>query len=87
MKAALVVPPVRDFYFTPQRAAFLGVRTLAALLKERDIPHALISGVRQRGRREPLPDSLEHLRPHVGKKYFFEHFYRFGVTEDNLAAQ
>jgi len=87
MKAALVVPPVRDFYFTPQRAAFLGVRTLAALLKERDIPHALISGVRQRGRREPLPDSLEHLRPHVGKTYFFEHFYRFGVTEDNLAAQ
>ncbi|HQP49315.1 MAG TPA: radical SAM protein [Spirochaetota bacterium] len=87
MKAALVVPPVRDFYFTPQRAAFLGVRTLAMLLKERGVPHAVINGVRQRGRREPLPGSLAHLSPHVGKKNFFGNFYRFGVTEDNLAVQ
>lgn len=87
MKSALIVPPVRDFYFTPQRAAFLGIRTLGLLLNERGVPYEMFNGVRRRGRRESLPASLEHLRPHLGKEYFFGNFYRFGTTEENLAAR
>ncbi len=87
MRVALVVPPVKDFYFTPQRASFLGVRTIAALLRERGIEHAVFNGVRSRGRPIPLPEELSYLDRYVGSTHFFSGFHRFGIREDFLAGQ
>lgn len=85
MRVALVIPPVKDFYFTRQRASFLGVHTIAHLLGEGGIECRVFNGTAARGRAETLPGELSYLEPHMGREYFFKGFRRFGVTAESLA--
>ncbi len=85
MRIAIVIPPVCDLYFTPQRSSFLGARTLASLCERKGVEHRIFNAVRSRGRRLPLPPELAHLSPYLGTAGFFSGFYRFGVTAQHLA--
>ncbi|TAL39952.1 MAG: radical SAM protein [Spirochaetes bacterium] len=87
MRIALVIPPVKDLYFTPQRASFLGVHTIARLLEERGIEHRVFSGVRTRGRPVPVPDEVSYLAEYLGREGFFTGYKRFGITAELLARQ
>jgi len=87
MKIALVVPPVEDFYFTPQRASFLGVRTIETLLSRQGADYRLFNGVRPRGKPIPLPVELDYLKPFLGQPLFFKNYHRFGITHEHLAQE
>ncbi len=85
MRIALVIPPVRDFYYTRQRGSFLGIHTLADILKRNNIEYCVFNGVRKRGRSEKLPQELGYLSKYLGTSYFFSEFKRYGVTPANIA--
>jgi anaerobic magnesium-protoporphyrin IX monomethyl ester cyclase len=85
MRVAIVIPPVRDFYFTPQRASFLGPRTLSEILRRNRVEHRVFNAVRGRGRPIPLPDELSYLSPYLGSRHFFSGYKRFGVEDEHMA--
>ncbi len=83
--AAIAVPPVFDFYFTPSRASALGARTVKTILEHYGFETELFNfpALRKRGSRQPLPDELSHLKPHIienetGPLSFFTKYQRFG---------
>lgn len=80
-----MIPPVRDFYFTPQRASFLGPHTLAEILNRRGVDCRVFDGTGARGRAASLPGELSYLAPHLGREGFFKRYYRFGMLPDRLA--
>lgn len=82
-----MIPPVRDFYFTPQRASFLGPRTLADIAARDGVECRVFNGTGGRGRAAPLPPEISYLAPHLGSDGFFKRYYRFGKTPENLAAE
>ncbi len=82
-----MIPPVRDFYFTPQRASFLGLRALAEIAADHGVECRVFNGTSGRGRAAPLPDEVSHLLPHLGTEGFFKRFYRFGKTPESLAGE
>ncbi len=85
MRVAIVIPPVRDFYFTPQRASYLGPHTLAGILERNGVEHRIFNAVRGRGRPMRLPEELHHLAPYLGRRHFFSGYKRFGVEDAHLA--
>jgi radical SAM superfamily enzyme YgiQ (UPF0313 family) len=85
MRVAIVIPPVRDFYFTPQRASFLGPRTLSEILRRNRVEHRIFNAVRGRGRPIPLPGELGYLAPYLGSRHFFSGYKRFGVEDEHMA--
>ncbi|HSV96561.1 MAG TPA: radical SAM protein [Spirochaetota bacterium] len=85
MRVAIVIPPVRDLYFTPQRASFLGPHTLSSILGKHGVEHAIFNAVRGRGRPVPLPDELGYLAPYLCRRYFFTEYRRYGIEDDRMA--
>lgn len=84
MRAAVVVPPVRDFYFTPQRASFLGARAVGAVLERlgHDVDYHFFPAS---GKVKPvdLPRALGYLDAFLipgerGPTSFFTRYRRFG---------
>lgn len=87
MRVAIVIPPVRDFYFTPHRASFLGVHTIAGILRDSGIECRIFNAVRARGRPQRLPEELSYLSKYLGREFFFKHYQRFGVLPVHLAEE
>jgi hypothetical protein len=65
--AAVAVPPVCDFFFTPHRASALGARIVGHLLRARGIEVSFFDFPSRRpgGAMAALPDALEYLRPYL----------------------
>jgi hypothetical protein len=82
-----VIPPVRDFYFTPQRASFLGVHALAGILGRSGVDCRIFDGTGARGRAAVLPGEFSYLAPYLGGEGFFKRYYRFGMMPDRLAGE
>lgn len=85
LRAAVVVPPVKDFYTTRHRFSGLGAAVLCRCLKQAgcqvasfDFPlHGKKPAILE------LPEALAHLRPYLvedetGKLSFFTRYQRFG---------
>ena len=87
MRVAIVIPPVRDFYFTPHRASFLGVHTIAGILRGSGIECRIFNAVRARGRPQPLPEELSYLSKYLGREFFFKSYQRFGILPGHLAEE
>ncbi len=85
LKIALVIPPVRDFYFTPQRASFLGPALLYDEIVREGFECEIFNGCSGKARRTQLPVELSYLAPYRGKEGFFKHYYRFGKLPAHLA--
>jgi len=82
MRVAIVIQPVRDFYFTPQRASFLGAHTLSEILRRNRVDHHVFNAVRGRGRSIPLPVELNYLSPYLGSRHFFS---GYNVLESRMS--
>lgn len=84
MRAAIAVPPVRDFYFTPQRASFLGARTVGAALERLgNVVDYHLFPSSGKAKPVPIPRALRHLEPFLvpderGPSAFFTGYRRFG---------
>jgi len=86
-KAALIIPPVQDFYTTPHRISSLGVETVRRILIGNGLDVRIIDGL-QRGRRSvvlPLPEQLSYLHEHLlenetGRCSFFTKYRHFGLS-------
>jgi radical SAM superfamily enzyme YgiQ (UPF0313 family) len=85
MRVAIVIPPIRDFYFTPQRASFLGPLTLSRLLEKAGIEHRVFNAVRTRGRPIKLPVELSYLSRYLGMPGFFREYRRYGIEDEVMA--
>jgi anaerobic magnesium-protoporphyrin IX monomethyl ester cyclase len=92
-RAAVIVPPFRDFYFTRHRFSSLGAHIVARLLTRTGLqvefmnfPLMDISGTILE-----IPDELEYIKPFLipeetGKLSFFTRFRRFGPTIERCVA-
>ncbi len=87
VRVAIVIPPIRDFYFTTQRASFLGPLTISRLLDAAGIEHRVFNAVRSRGRRIELPDELSYLRRYLGMPGFFKEYRRYGIEDEEMASR
>jgi anaerobic magnesium-protoporphyrin IX monomethyl ester cyclase len=85
LSAAVIVPPVTDFYATPHRCSGLGIAILRQCLLQAGCRVACFDFPSYPGKPAviALPDAFSHLRPHLienerGKLAFFTRFRRFG---------
>ncbi len=85
MKAAVVVPPLRDFYRTRHRHSALGPHVAASLLEQSGVDisfyHFPVQG--KRGHTIPVPKELGYLKPYIlpretGPVSFFTGYRLFG---------
>ena len=83
-KIAVVVPPIKDFYYTPHRGAFLGARYVANFFKKRGYEAEVFDFPNKKQKETKLPQVLDYLKPHIenGKKdsLFFKSYKRFGYS-------
>lgn len=90
-KAAVIIPPLQDFYTTPHRISFMGAEVVRRILLKNGIDARIIDGL-EKGRRNvtiPLPAPLSYLREHLienekGKCSFFTQFKHFGRTNAEI---
>jgi radical SAM superfamily enzyme YgiQ (UPF0313 family) len=85
MHAAVVVPPLRDFYFTPHRFANLGVEVVRALLHAHGfkVTTFVFSLSKKKSTRISLPPALGYLDSFIipdesGSASFFKSYQHFG---------
>ncbi len=91
IRAAIIVPPIQDFYTTPHRMSSLGAKIVLQLLKQADYEVLLIDGMKHEGpgKQIPLPSSLLYLKPHLipnetEKCSFFTRFRHFGCSYEEI---
>jgi radical SAM superfamily enzyme YgiQ (UPF0313 family) len=85
INAAVVVPPIRDFYFTHHRFSALGAKIVYEIL-QKFIPSSLFFNfplMRIKPLSTDLPDELSYLNEHIiegeiGKLSFFKKYKHFG---------
>jgi hypothetical protein len=83
-RAAVIIPPIRDFYRTAHRMSALGAKIVCRIIGEAGFEVRLIDGSYPADVRQlPLPKSLMHLSGHcipneTGKCSFFTGFRHFG---------
>lgn len=82
LKTAVVVPPLRDFYFTPHRASFVGAHNLMKVLDGCGFESILFNFPISKNKPKgiPLPKKLEYLKNHLGKEMFFKEYKLFGTN-------
>ncbi len=92
MRIVVAAPPIRDFYFTPHRAAFLGARIAYSVVGRMGhegelllFPHMV-----SRAKPIPLPRELEYLKEvmHPGERgplSFFSSYKRLGPAFERCA--
>lgn len=94
MRAAVIIPPFRDFYFTRHRFSSLGARIVADLLERSGLRVNVLNfplmNILKTGARLELPAELNFLRPflienEIGKLSFFTAFRRFGPQPGQCA--
>jgi len=83
MKAAVVIPPVEDFYFTHRRFASLGARKGAEILTDLGINTVLYDFTKGHRERIKLPGNIQHLKPFIidnetGPCSFFTSYMHYG---------
>jgi anaerobic magnesium-protoporphyrin IX monomethyl ester cyclase len=83
--AAVIVPPLSDFYFTSHRFSSLGAHIVKNILERRGIKSSFFEFplLKPRGTPLPLPPALFHLQPFLienetGRLSFFTRFRRYG---------
>lgn len=91
-RAAIAVPSLCDFYFTPRRAFALGAESVKTTLNNLKIRAELFNFPidNPRGKKIPLPAALHHIDPFLvqgerGPLSFFTHYKRFGPTHTDSA--
>ncbi len=94
MHAAVVVPPIKDFYFTYHRFACLGTETLNAILKKHNIEITYFNFplLSKKNRNIKLPGVLEYLKPFIipeetGPLSFFTKYKYYGPELKDCAVQ
>ena len=94
IKAAVVIPPIQDFYITPHRISSLGANTVCRILNASGISTLLIDGLKQGkpGVEIPIPQQLSYLEEYIirhetGKLSFFTRYQHFGASLDKIADQ
>jgi radical SAM superfamily enzyme YgiQ (UPF0313 family) len=92
MKAAVVVPPLEDFYFTHHRFSVLGVKTITSILEENGVETRLFNFplMQKKARIIPLPPELSYLNPFIlpgemGKISFFTSYKHYGPPFEESA--
>ncbi len=89
VKAIVIVPPVRDFYFTFHRGSFIGAQIVNKVLQKIGIESEIIifPMLKGKGDKIPLPNDLEYLRRYIipDSPHFFKNYYRFGNDFDFCA--
>ena len=93
-KAAIIIPPLHDFYITPHRISMLGVQVLKQVLLHCGIDACIIDGF-DKGRRSntlQLPKSLSYLKEHIianetGRSSYFTRFRHFGRSYSDIVAE
>jgi anaerobic magnesium-protoporphyrin IX monomethyl ester cyclase len=90
--AAIIVPPLRDFYFTRHRFSSLGAHIVKRLVEKHGISATLFNFplLRPRGTSLSLPPDLDYLRPllienETGGTSFFTRFRRYGPDTQTCA--
>ena len=92
INAAVVIPPVRDFYFTHHRFSALGARIVYEILKK-FFPSSKFFNfplMRKKPLAAVLPDELSYLNAHIiedeiGKLSFFKKYKHFGPSITDCA--
>ncbi|MDC7125373.1 MAG: B12-binding domain-containing radical SAM protein [Spirochaetales bacterium] len=85
MKAVIAIPSVKDFYFTPTRAAGLGSVAAKHVLENHNIETIILNFSTMKRKLTPLslPPELNYLKEYLipeerGAVSFFRKYYRFG---------
>ena len=88
-RAAVIVPPFRDFYFTRHRFSSLGAHIVAKLLKRSGMQVERLNFplMNKKGVQLEIPPQLGYLKPFIlpeetGKLSFFTAFRRFGPSPE-----
>jgi anaerobic magnesium-protoporphyrin IX monomethyl ester cyclase len=84
-RAAVIVPPLHDFYFTRHRFSSLGAHIVKKCIEQNRISASFFDFplMRASGTALPLPPALSYLIPHIlenetGRLSFFTRFRRYG---------
>jgi len=92
IRAAVIVPAVCDFYFTPHRFCCLGARAVCTILSELEIQHALFNFplMKKKPQRIDIPDDISYLKKQMlagetGKLSYFTKYQRFGPETKQCA--
>ncbi len=91
MKAAVIIPPVEDFYFTHHRFAALGALRAAEIIESSGNIETETIIFPLRGKKQiPLPRYLEYLKPYLmegetGSCSFFSVLRRYGPSLDECS--
>ena len=93
-KAALIIPPIRDFYFTPHRFSALGAQIVKEILEKESIEVNLFNfpQLKSGGYSIALPKELSYLNDFIienerGKTTFFTKYKQFGPPVEDCARQ
>ncbi|MCM8814075.1 MAG: cobalamin-dependent protein [Candidatus Omnitrophica bacterium] len=89
MRVLLINPPVRDFFFTPQRAYPLGLLSLATVLEQSGVAVRILNmPAGGKATTAGLPDDFRHLQRYYqeNKSAFrlFSHYRHFGLPESSV---
>ncbi len=94
IRAAIIIPPIQDFYITPHRISSLGAQAVYRILSASGINTLLIDGLNQgkSSAQIPLPQELSYLdefivRQETGRLSYFTRFQHFGSSYDMIADQ
>jgi anaerobic magnesium-protoporphyrin IX monomethyl ester cyclase len=92
IKAAVIVPPVCDFYFTPHRFSSLGAYVVCNILAEIEIPHVFFNFplMKKKSQIIDIPEDIRYLKDYLnqnefGKLSYFTDFQRFGPFSKDCA--
>jgi anaerobic magnesium-protoporphyrin IX monomethyl ester cyclase len=92
IRAAVIVPPVCDFYFTPHRFSCLGAHAVCNILSDLGILHALFNFplMKKKPQIIDIPEDISYLKRHMalsetGKLSYFTKYQRFGPATRECA--
>ena len=86
MRIGIVIPPIRDFYFTPHRASFLGAEILKNIILKNtshEVEIINLINLKKKPKIVSLPDYLNYLSEYLNKEFFFKNYKHFGLDFDN----
>jgi anaerobic magnesium-protoporphyrin IX monomethyl ester cyclase len=91
-RAAIIVPPLHDFYFTRHRFSSLGAHIVKKCVERNGMTASFFDFplMRTSGTTLPLPSALSYLAPHIvenetGRLSFFTRFRRYGPDIETCA--
>jgi anaerobic magnesium-protoporphyrin IX monomethyl ester cyclase len=92
IRAAVIVPSVCDFYFTPHRFSCLGAHSVCNILSELEIQHVLFNFplMDKKPQLIDIPDDIGYLRKQMlagetGRLSYFTKYQRFGPETKQCA--